>query len=213
MDQTVNHAQPQENGIGVQTNVFAKPQPPTGTELNVSALKIPSDLNAYHAHPQEHGTTVQINAFAHHQQMSGMELNVFAQLQLMDQTVSHAQPQDSGMVMPVFALKREYGTDNNAFVKPDYSVQTALNAHLNSSGMKKLKLVFVHHHSFITVNTVFVLNHISLIMVNVANVLMDSNGKKIDVHNADAALSPLSIGKIPTNNQLSILEQTLILLK
>lgn len=169
--------------------------------------------NVNHAQHQDNGTIKLTLVNAHHQQLNGTEPNVFAQLQLMDQAVSHVQPQDSGMVTPVFALKREYGTDNNVFVKPDYLVQTVLNAHLNNSGMIKLKLVFVHHHSFITVNTVFVLNHISLIMVNVANVLMDSNGKKIDVHNADAAPLPLSIGKMPTNNQLSILEQTLLLPK
>jgi len=161
----------------------------------VSALKTPSDLNAYHAHPQEPGITVQINAFAHHQQLNGTELNVSAQLQLMDLNAYHAQPQDSGTVMNVFVLKREYGTDKIAFVKLDYTVQIVLPAQENNTGMRKLKLVFVHHHSFGTVNTVFVLNHISLTIVpiNAANALMDSNGQKIDANNADAAQSPLFI--------------------
>ena len=75
----MNHVQPQENGITLKTNVYVKPQLLTGTELLVSAQKIPSALNVFHAQPQEDGISLQTNVSAHHRQLSGMELNVLAQ--------------------------------------------------------------------------------------------------------------------------------------
>lgn len=207
-DLTANHAQPQENGIGVQTNVFVKPQLLTGTDSNASAQKTLSDLNVYHAQPQEHGTSVQINAFAQHQPPNGTEINAFAQLELTDQTVFNAQPQDSGMEIIVYVPKREYGMAKIVFAHLDYTGLTVLAVQANNIGMQKAKHVSAHHLLFGMDNIVFAHNHISLTTVNAANALMDTNGKKTDVNNVTAHIKDLFIGKMETKLQLSIMELT-----
>jgi hypothetical protein len=157
----VSHAQPQESGTLIQTDVIVKDQQAFGTDSNVSAHKTLLDLNVSHAQPQEDGTSMLTNVFAHHQPQSGTELNASAQLEPMDPIVFHAQLQDSGMEMNVFAQKRESGMVKIAFVKLVSLVQTVLAVQLNNIGMKDLKLVSAQVHLFGTANIAFAHNHTS----------------------------------------------------
>lgn len=97
--------------------------------------------------------------------------NVFVTPDFMDPTVLNALLQDSGIMKTtnVFALKRisECGMVNNVFVNQDISVQTVSNVLWKNIGIQLPKLVCVHLHSSLMVNTVSVLNPISCSMANV----------------------------------------------